>query len=69
MYLSDIYTVAVNLANLPAMSIPAGFIDSLPVGLQLIGKHLDENTILQLAHQFQQQTDHHLQKPNNIKES
>lgn len=66
MYLSDIYTLAVNLAGLPGMSIPAGFADNMPVGLQLIGKRFDELSLLQVAHQFQQQTDWHLLMPKNF---
>ena len=63
MYLSDIYTIAVNLAGLPGMSIPAGFADGLPVGLQLIGNYFDEAGLLNVAHQFQQSTDWHTQTP------
>lgn len=59
LYLSDIFTVAVPLAGLPAISIPAGFVNKLPVGVQLIGKHFDEAKILNLAHQYQQVTDWH----------
>ncbi len=61
MYLSDIYTIAVNLAGLPGMSIPAGFVKGLPVGLQLIGSAFSEQKLLNIAHQFQLQTDFHLQ--------
>ncbi|HIQ07445.1 MAG TPA: Asp-tRNA(Asn)/Glu-tRNA(Gln) amidotransferase subunit GatA [Thiotrichaceae bacterium] len=63
MYLSDIYTIAVNLAGLPGMSIPAGLADGLPVGLQLIGNYFDEASLLNVAHQFQQSTDWHTQTP------
>ncbi len=67
MYLNDIFTNAANLAGLPAMSIPAGFDDkNLPIGLQLVGKYLDEATLLNVAHQFQQQTDWHLQVPSRF---
>ncbi len=59
MYLSDIYTIAVNLAGLPGMSIPAGFVNNMPVGLQLIGNYFDEQKLLNVAHQFQQSTDFH----------
>ena len=59
MYLQDIYTIAANLAGLPAMSIPVGFSSKLPVGLQLIGNYLAEGTILTAAHQYQQRTDWH----------
>jgi aspartyl-tRNA(Asn)/glutamyl-tRNA(Gln) amidotransferase subunit A len=63
MYLSDIYTIAVNLAGLPALSMPAPLVDGLPSGLQLIGNYFDEGRILGLAHQLQQSTDWHLQMP------
>jgi len=63
MYLSDVYTIAVNLAGLPGMSIPAGFSDNMPVGLQLIGNYFAEDKLLNIAHQFQLQTDHHLKSP------
>ncbi len=66
MYLQDIYTIAGNLAGLPAMSIPVGFSSSLPVGLQLIGNYLDEATILAAAHQFQQRTDWHQRVPKAV---
>lgn len=67
MYLADIYTISTNLAGLPGMSIPAGFVDGLPVGLQLIGNYFDESRLLNLAHQYQQQTDWHKQIPNAYK--
>ncbi|EAQ98981.2 aspartyl/glutamyl-tRNA(Asn/Gln) amidotransferase subunit A [Congregibacter litoralis KT71] len=63
MYLEDIYTLSVNLAGLPAMSLPAGFSDHLPVGLQLIGQHFDEARLLAAAHQFQLRSDWHRQLP------
>lgn len=63
MYLSDIYTIATNLAGLPGLSIPAGFVNNLPIGLQLIGKHFDESTLLNAAHQYQLQTDWHTRMP------
>ncbi|MBI43275.1 Asp-tRNA(Asn)/Glu-tRNA(Gln) amidotransferase subunit GatA [Marinobacter lutaoensis] len=63
MYLEDIFTIAVNLAGLPAMSVPAGFIDGLPVGLQIIGNYFEEGRLLNAAHQFQQVTDWHLREP------
>jgi aspartyl-tRNA(Asn)/glutamyl-tRNA(Gln) amidotransferase subunit A len=63
MYLEDIYTLSVNLAGLPAMSLPAGFSDGLPVGLQLIGQHFDEARLLAIAHQYQLRTDWHRQTP------
>ncbi len=64
MYLSDIYTIAANLAGLPGISIPAGFIQGLPVGLQLLGPHFSEAKLLNVAHQYQQHTDWHLQAPD-----
>ena len=64
MYLSDIYTIAVNLAGLPGMSIPAGFGDkNLPVGLQIIGNYFGEAKMLNAAHQYQQATDWHMRMP------
>ncbi|BCX88064.1 aspartyl-tRNA(Asn)/glutamyl-tRNA(Gln) amidotransferase subunit A [Methylomarinovum tepidoasis] len=63
MYLSDIYTIAVNLAGLPGMSLPAGFIDGLPVGMQLIGDYFDEARLLGAAHRYQQVTDWHRRLP------
>lgn len=66
MYLCDIYTTAVNLAGLPALTAPAGFLDGLPIGLQLIGNQLQEQRLLHIAHQFQQQTDHHLKYPSSF---
>ena len=66
MYLEDIYTIAANLAGVPALSVPAGLADGLPVGLQLVGRHLDEGRILNVAHRFQQATDWHLRRPPGI---
>ncbi|OGT72509.1 MAG: aspartyl/glutamyl-tRNA amidotransferase subunit A [Gammaproteobacteria bacterium RIFCSPLOWO2_02_FULL_57_10] len=63
MYLEDIYTIAVNLAGLPGMSIPAGLHNGLPIGIQLVGKDFDEARLLNIAHQYQQNTDWHLQRP------
>ena len=63
MYLSDIFTIAVNLAGLPALSIPAGSDSGLPVGLQLIGQYFDEGRLLAAAHDFQQHTDWHTHRP------
>jgi aspartyl-tRNA(Asn)/glutamyl-tRNA(Gln) amidotransferase subunit A len=64
MYLSDIYTIAVNLAGLPGMSVPAGFgADGRPVGLQIIGNYFSEAKMLNVAHQFQKATDWHLRLP------
>jgi aspartyl-tRNA(Asn)/glutamyl-tRNA(Gln) amidotransferase subunit A len=66
MYLEDIYTIAVNLAGLPAASIPVGIANGLPIGMQIIGKYFDEAKILNVAHQFQQHTDWHKQKSTAI---
>ena len=67
MYLSDIYTISVNLAGLPGMSIPAGFDgQGLPVGLQLIGKYFDEARLLNIAHRYQQATDWHRRQPKGF---
>ena len=64
MYLSDIYTIAVNLAGLPGMSVPCGFgANDLPVGLQIIGNYFDEARMLNAAHQYQLATDWHLRAP------
>lgn len=63
MYLSDIYTIAINLAGLPAMSIPAGFVDGKPVGLQVIGNYFSEAKLLNIGYRYQQVTDWHLQVP------
>jgi aspartyl-tRNA(Asn)/glutamyl-tRNA(Gln) amidotransferase subunit A len=67
MYLTDIYTISVNLAGLPGMSIPAGFDpNGLPVGLQMIGKYFDEARMLNIAHQYQQATDWHARVPKGF---
>jgi aspartyl-tRNA(Asn)/glutamyl-tRNA(Gln) amidotransferase subunit A len=66
MYLEDLYTIAVNLAGLPGMSIPAGFADGLPVGLQIIGNYFDEARMLNVGHAYQQQTDWHLRMPEGM---
>jgi aspartyl-tRNA(Asn)/glutamyl-tRNA(Gln) amidotransferase subunit A len=67
MYLEDIYTLATNLAGLPGMSVPAGMINNLPVGLQLIGNYFDESRLLNCAHQFQNATDWHTKTPAGLK--
>lgn len=65
MYLSDILTIPVNLAGIPAISLPCGFnSEGLPIGLQIMGKHFDEGKILQVAYTFEQNTDFHLKKPS-----
>jgi aspartyl-tRNA(Asn)/glutamyl-tRNA(Gln) amidotransferase subunit A len=63
MYLQDIYTISLNLAGLPGMSLPVGFVDGLPVGMQLIANYFDEARLLQTAHRYQQISDWHLQTP------
>ena len=70
MYLSDIFTVSINIAGVPALSLPCGFAKpkdgktEMPVGLQIIGRHFDEQTILRVGHQYQKSTDWHLKKPS-----
>jgi aspartyl-tRNA(Asn)/glutamyl-tRNA(Gln) amidotransferase subunit A len=59
MYLNDIYTIGANLAGLPAISVPCGFVGGLPVGLHLVGPHFGEDTLLRCAHRYQQQTEWH----------
>jgi aspartyl-tRNA(Asn)/glutamyl-tRNA(Gln) amidotransferase subunit A len=66
MYLEDLYTIAVNLAGLPGMSIPAGFSNGLPVGLQIIGNYFDEARMLGVGHQYQQTTDWHKRMPEGM---
>ena len=64
MYLSDIFTISVNLAGVPGISIPCGFTsNSLPIGLQIIGKHFDEETVLMAAYAYEQSTEWHKRKP------
>jgi aspartyl-tRNA(Asn)/glutamyl-tRNA(Gln) amidotransferase subunit A len=64
MYLSDIYTISINLAGLPALSLPCGFdAGGMPIGMQIIGKHFDESTILRLAHGYEQSTEWHRKRP------
>jgi len=64
MYLSDVCTLPINIAGLPAISIPAGFAEGLPIGMQIIGKPFAEETILTIAHAYQQSTEWHKRKPN-----
>ena len=66
MYLSDIYTIALNLAGLPGMSLPVEPVAGLPVGLQIIGNYFDEAKLLNVAHQFQQATSWHKQSPEGF---
>jgi aspartyl/glutamyl-tRNA(Asn/Gln) amidotransferase subunit A (EC 6.3.5.-) len=63
MYLNDIYTIAANLAGIPAMSLPCGLVDGLPVGLQLMAGHFEEARLLGVAHRYQQVTDWHRRRP------
>jgi aspartyl-tRNA(Asn)/glutamyl-tRNA(Gln) amidotransferase subunit A len=67
MYLNDAYTIATNLAGLPGMSVPCGFVGSRPVGLQIIGNYFDEAHLLNVAHQYQQATDWHTHAPQAFK--
>ena len=64
MYLSDIYTISANLAGIPGLSLPCGFSDGLPVGLQILGKEWDEETILKVGYAYKQVTDWHKEKPS-----
>jgi aspartyl-tRNA(Asn)/glutamyl-tRNA(Gln) amidotransferase subunit A len=66
MYLSDIYTIAINLAGVPAMSVPAGLAKGMPVGLQIIGNYFAEDRLLNIAHQYQQVTDWHTYTPKGF---
>jgi aspartyl-tRNA(Asn)/glutamyl-tRNA(Gln) amidotransferase subunit A len=64
MYLNDVFTLPVNIAGLPGISVPAGFVDGLPVGLQVIGKPFDETTVLRVAHAYQQTADWRDRRPS-----
>jgi len=66
MYLNDIYTIGANLAGLPALSVPCGFVGGLPVGLQIVGTHFAEARILNIAHRYQLETDWHLKSPERF---
>ena len=65
MYLSDIYTISANLAGIPGISIPCGTskTNEMPIGLQLMSKHFDEESLIAVGHQFQLNTEHHLKQP------
>ena len=67
MYLNDIFTIGANLAGLPAISIPCGMVNDLPVGLQLVGRHFGEESLFQCGHQFQKLTEWHKQVPEQFK--
>lgn len=69
MYLSDILTVPVNLAGVPALAVPAGFVNNLPVGMQLIGPQLSEAKLFNWGHQYQQVTDWHARRPSLANQS
>lgn len=66
MYLEDIYTLSINLAGIPAMSTPAGFVNGRPVGLHIMGNYFSEAKLLNIAHKLQQVTDWHLQQPQSL---
>jgi aspartyl-tRNA(Asn)/glutamyl-tRNA(Gln) amidotransferase subunit A len=68
MYLNDIYTIGANLAGLPGLSLPCGFVDGLPMGLQLIGPHFSESKLLNAAHRFQTATDWHHRSPRGYEQ-
>jgi aspartyl-tRNA(Asn)/glutamyl-tRNA(Gln) amidotransferase subunit A len=63
MYLNDIYTIGANLAGVPAMSLPCGFVQGLPVGLQIVAPHFGEARMLNVAHLYQRETDWHARLP------
>jgi len=63
MYLADIYTVTANLATVPGLSIPCGFVKDLPVGLQIMGRPFDEHMLYRIGHQYQTRTDWHTRMP------
>ena len=63
MYMSDVCTIPINIAGLPAMSVPGGFMYGLPVGMQIIGKPLGEETILRVAYAYEQATGWHKLRP------
>lgn len=63
MYMSDIYTVPVNIAGIPAISVPCGFVDGLPAGLQFMSDYFREDTLFNLAYSYEQSTDWHNRRP------
>jgi len=65
MYLCDVFTIPMNLAGVPGISIPCGFTsDGLPIGFQIVGGHFGEEEVLKAAYAFEQATDHHKRKPD-----
>ena len=66
MYQQDVFTIPVNLAELPSIAFPTGFVDHLPVGMQIIGPRFTESRLLNVAHQYQQVTEWHLQSPSEF---
>lgn len=66
LYLADVDTVPINLAGVPSISVPCGFSEGLPIGMQIIGKHFDENTILRTAYTFEENTDFHTKQPEGL---
>jgi aspartyl-tRNA(Asn)/glutamyl-tRNA(Gln) amidotransferase subunit A len=66
MYLADVFTIPANMAGIPGISIPCGFSDGLPVGMQVLGKAFDERTVLAIAHAYEQATDWHTKEPTGL---
>jgi aspartyl-tRNA(Asn)/glutamyl-tRNA(Gln) amidotransferase subunit A len=66
LYLSDVNTCPINLAGVPSISVPCGFTDGLPIGLQIMGKPFDEPTVLRAAYTFEQNTDYHTKRPPGV---
>jgi aspartyl-tRNA(Asn)/glutamyl-tRNA(Gln) amidotransferase subunit A len=66
LYLADVFTVPINLAGVPAISLPCGFAGHLPIGLQLIGRHFDEATVLRAAQAYEEATPFHEKRPEAI---
>jgi aspartyl-tRNA(Asn)/glutamyl-tRNA(Gln) amidotransferase subunit A len=66
MYLADVFTIPANMAGIPGISIPCGLSDGLPVGLQVLGKAFDEQTVIAVAHAYEQATDWHTKEPTGI---